>query len=205
MAPRLSLAAMAIAAPLLVLGACQKSSSNGAAAPNGAANSVGPTAPPPLIGRAEFARMAAYGDLYEIDSGKLAEQRSRTPAVKAFAASMVRDHSAADAKLGKTLGTDGVGIGVTPAAGLDPEHQAMLDHLKAAPAADFDRMYLDQQVTAHEQAADLFNGYAQKGDAPALKAFAMQGLPMIDNHLARAKQLQLATARAAGSANPPPQ
>jgi putative membrane protein len=205
MAPRLSLVAMAIAAPLLVLGACQKSSGSVAASREATATSVGPAAPAPVVGRAAFARAAAIGDLYEIDAGRLAQQRSKTPAVKAYAAGMVRDHAAADEKLGKMLGADGVGIGVTPANGLDSAHQAMLDQLKAAPAADFDQMYLNQQVTAHEQAADLFNGYAQKGDEPALKAFAMQGLPMIDNHLAMAKQLQLTTARAAGSANPPPQ
>lgn len=204
---------MVVAAPLLVLGACQKST-DGAPAPvvnktvevppaevaatrAATATNVGPKAAP-IVTRAAFAKAAAVSDLYEIQAGRLAEQRSGNQAVRSFADKMVHDHTASSDNLTRLLGTDGVGIGVTPTTDLDAPHKAMIEKLAEAAPGDFDRTYADQQVTAHQQAADLFNGYAQGGDAPPLKTFAMHALPMINDHLAKAKQLQISLATGAG-------
>ena len=72
---------------------------------------------------------------------------------------------------------------------LDAKHQKLIDDLNAASNADFDKTYAKQQVDGHQEAVDLFNSYAKKGDNAALKAFAQKTLPVIQQHLDAAKKL----------------
>jgi predicted outer membrane protein len=48
-----------------------------------------------------FFKNAAEGGMAQVDAGKLAQQKGSSPAVKEFGAMMVKDHSAANAKLAK--------------------------------------------------------------------------------------------------------
>ena len=41
----------------------------------------------------EFVAKAAYSDLFEVESGKLAAKKSANPQIKAFAQQMVADHT----------------------------------------------------------------------------------------------------------------
>ncbi len=61
--------------------------------------------------------------------------------------------------------------------------------LNAASNEDFDKTYANQQVDGHQEAVDLFDSYAKKGDNAALKQFAQKTLPVIQEHLAEAKKL----------------
>jgi putative membrane protein len=106
--------------------------------------------------------------------------------VKAFGKMMVHDHTATTAAM-KPLAS---AAGQTPPAGLDQRRQGLLDNLKSAPAADFDKTYIDQQVAAHQEALTLHQGYADNGDDAGLKAFAGKTAPKVQTHLDRAKSLQ---------------
>ena len=46
-----------------------------------------------------FLKRAAEGGMSEVELGQLAQQKASNPAVQGFGAMMVRDHTAADAKL----------------------------------------------------------------------------------------------------------
>jgi putative membrane protein len=72
---------------------------------------------------------------------------------------------------------------------LDSKHQKLIDDLNAASNADFDKTYAKQQVDGHQEAVNLFDSYANKGDNAALKAFAQKTLPVIQQHLDEAKKL----------------
>lgn len=146
-------------------------------------------APAPMPATAqEFADMAAASDTYEIQSSELAEQKAQDPAVKEFAAMLVKDHTKSTADLKTAAGQASPPI--TPAPALNPEQQANLDALRAATGAEFDRLYMQQQVPAHEQALSMLQGYSAAGDVEPLKAFASKTAPVVQHHLEQARSLQ---------------
>jgi putative membrane protein len=71
-----------------------------------------------------------------------------------------------------------------------PMQRDMMARLRAASGADFDRVYLDQQVQAHQTALSLHQNYAQNGDVPALRTVAGTAVPIIQGHLDRAQALR---------------
>lgn len=129
---------------------------------------------------------AAEGDMYEIQAAELAQQKAQNAQVKALAKTIQTDHTQAANEM-KPLVQQAA---ATLPDKLDERRQGMLDNLKAASAADFDKVFLDQQVAAHEEAVTLHSGYAENGDNAALKAHAAKVLPKIKMHLERARELQ---------------
>jgi putative membrane protein len=128
---------------------------------------------------------AATGNMYEIEAGRIAAQKARNPRVKSFAQMMVSDHSNTAARMQAA-----VPPGVRLPSQLDAEHQAKLTQLQNTPAgAGFDRVYMQQQVAAHEEALALHRSYAQSGDVPALRELASSAVPVVDNHLRQARGL----------------
>ena len=138
-----------------------------------------------------FVRDAAIGGMYEIQSSKLALERSKNPDVQAAAKMIIADHTAADAQL-KALVDSGKAPGPLPTT-LDERRKGMLDNLTGAAANDFDDRYLDQQTMAHHEALLAFNGYARTGDNADLKAFAAATAPKLEKHAEMVTKLDRST------------
>lgn len=98
------------------------------------------------------------------------------------------DHTAASAAL-KTAAAQAAPDTTVPTE-LDQRRKGLIDNLRSATAANFDKTYIDQQVAAHEEAVTLHRGFSDKTDVPALAEHARTVLPKIEAHLERAKQLQ---------------
>ncbi|MBM7405875.1 MULTISPECIES: DUF4142 domain-containing protein [Sphingomonas] len=126
-----------------------------------------------------FANTMAASDTFEIESAKIAQDKATAPALKKFAAQMVKDHTASTAK----LKTAAASANVTPAPALTAEQNANLEALRAASGADFDTVYKQQQVAAHQQALSALQGYAANGEAASLKTFASNTAPVVEGHL----------------------
>ncbi|MDN3565557.1 DUF4142 domain-containing protein [Paeniroseomonas aquatica] len=167
----------------------------------------------------EFLRQVAMSDRYETASSRLALEKSQNAKVKDFAQAMVADHGRTTQELQVLMQqVPGMGAGAaTPLPqgreatgtaasgritnaqggpqheGLDQQHAALLQQLQGVSGAEFDRIYITQQVAAHQQAVDLFRNYSQSGDNAQLKAWAAQTLPALQQHLQLAQQLQRAT------------
>lgn len=124
----------------------------------------------------------------EIEAAKLAEMKSSDPEVKQFAAMMIKDHTAAQAKL-KTAVESQAGMAM-PAPMLAPKDAAMAKKLEASSGAAFDRMYVDGQVMGHSEALALQEDYAMHGSDAALKAYATATAKVVEGHLKHAKMLQ---------------
>ena len=146
-----------------------------------------PAAPAVVTMATDFVPMAAASDMFEIEAAKVAQGKSANAEVKKFAAEMIAAHTKSSAALKKAIADSGQTM--TPPAALPADKQAMLDSLKAADAAGFDKMYVDGQVTAHQQALDLMQGYADGGDVPAIKAFATTTAPVVKGHHDMAKMM----------------
>lgn len=165
----LSLAALGLAAALLAP----------AAGALGQAATETPAAPMPVTDPQEFADMAASSNMFEIQSSELALETSENEEVIAFAEQMVADHTMAGENMMAAAQEDGV----TPADAMNEQHQAQYDELAAADAAAFDQDYIQAQVTAHEEAVALFEGFSTEGEESALRDFATETLPTLQMHL----------------------
>jgi len=140
-----------------------------------------------------FVSAAAISDMYEVEAGKIAEDRSRNRQVRAFAAKMVKAHTQTTKELKSILAGLGSSVApVAPPANLDDRHQGMIDELRGAKAADFDNRYLSQQIDAHKEALILMKSYAKDGDVAPVKAFARETAPIVQSHLDMAEHLSSA-------------
>lgn len=128
----------------------------------------------------DFVKNASVGNLFEIESSKLALQKTSATDVKDFAQKMVTDHTQIGDQMKKAVNASGTDL--TPATTLDADHQQTLNSLKAAPAANFDNLYVEAQLKAHDDAVTLFSDYAQNGDETNLKKFASDTLPTLKKH-----------------------
>lgn len=173
---------------VLALAACQKRSdtvaaSDAAAAPASDTAAVSSAAAAPAApSAADFVTKAAASDMYEIQAAKIAQQRSKTPDVVAFAKMMITDHTKSTAMVKKAIADSGR-TDLMPPADLPADKKAMIDALNSASAADFDKTYLDQQTMAHQDALMLMTAESQSGDVAQLKEAASQILPVVQMHL----------------------
>lgn len=128
---------------------------------------------------------AAEGDMYEIQAADIALERSQNAQVRELAQMIKADHTAASERLRAAA----QGAGQTLPTELDERRQGMLDNLRAASAEDFDSVYIDQQVAAHNEALRLHRGFADNTDHPELAAHARAVVDPIERHLRMAEQL----------------
>jgi len=126
-----------------------------------------------------FYEDAAEAGLAEVATGKLAQTKGASPAVKEFAAMMVKDHSAANAKLKAIADAKGIKLPTEP--GL--KHKAKKEMLEHQDGADFDKGYIDGQIKDHEETAALLEKEIANGKDPEAKAFARETLPKVQAHL----------------------
>ena len=135
-----------------------------------------------------FVSNASQSDMYEIQAAAIAQKRSKTAAIKAFAKMMATDHTATS----KAMGPLATAAGQTPADKLDERRKGFIDNLNTANDADFDKTYVDQQVAAHQEALTLMQGYAGDGSDAGLKAAAAATAPKVQMHLDKIKGIQAA-------------
>lgn len=136
----------------------------------------------------DFVGKAGVSDMFEVEAGKIALERSTNPDVKAFAKMMVDMHTKTTADLKTAIASSGLAI--TPPSMLPDDKTTALADLRSVEAKDFDKKYLDGQVDAHQAALDLMTRYAQDGDNAALKAAAAATAPIVQDHLTKAKALR---------------
>ena len=67
--------------------------------------------------------------------------------------------------------------------------KGLIDNLNAATPDDFDKVYLDQQVAAHNETLTLLNGFADNTEAPALATLARELVTPVTAHRDRARTL----------------
>lgn len=159
-----------------------------------AAAQLQPPPPPPEAKTQAQPFLAAAGmdDVYEITASQIALQKSANPALKRYATMLIRHHTMTTNAALKAAKQGGV---TPPPPVLNAQFRALISELQAASPADFDRVYLGQQVPAHQGALNLQTAYSKSGDVAPLRAAAKSALPFIKQHLAEARKMQRTTAR----------
>lgn len=134
-----------------------------------------------------FVTGLATGNMYELEAAKVATANSRNADVKALAAMITKDHTAAGEKLAAAAPAAAPGVAIPTT--LDERRKGLVDNLNAATGDDFDKVYLDQQVAAHNETLTLLNGFSDNTNAPALSALARELIPTVTAHRDRAQAL----------------
>jgi putative membrane protein len=146
----------------------------------------------PAPNDAQIAMIAVVANSVDVDAGKLAAEKSSSKDVKAFAETMVRDHTAVNAKataLAKKLG-------VTPeesatSKSLKADGDKMMAKLKGMSGAEFDKAYVDNEVSYHEAVIGVVtNTLIPNTKNAELKSLLESAGPIFTSHLEHAKQLQ---------------
>jgi len=141
---------------------------------------------------AQIAMIAVVADTVDVDAGKLAAEKASSKEVKAFAETMVRDHTAVNAKataLAKKLG-------VTPEESdtskkLKADGDKTLAKLKGLSGAEFDKAYVDNEVAYHDAVIEVVTKMLIPNTKNAeLKSLLESAGPIFASHLEHAKQLQ---------------
>jgi putative membrane protein len=143
---------------------------------------AGPAAP---LTDEQFVAVAASGGMFEVESSKLAAERSQNDKVKQFAKTMIDDH----AKIGEQLADLAKSRNFALPQRMMPSHMQMLERLCGATGGAFDAAFAEAQVKAHEAAAEVFRAQSRNGRDAQLQDFAAKTLPKLEEHLRMAHQL----------------
>jgi putative membrane protein len=126
-----------------------------------------------------FASKAAVIGKAEIELANLALNNTKNEEIRIYAERMIKDHTAADAKLKKIAAKENLTL---PQA-LDPEHRAVKDKLAALKDDAFDREYRKEMAKGHDKAVALFESAAQTEQMPKdLREFAASTLDTLEDH-----------------------
>jgi putative membrane protein len=134
----------------------------------------------------QFVEKAAIGDMFEVQSSKLALDKSEAKEVDGFAQHIVDDHTKSSEKLKSIVGNM---QGLQIPQQLDSKHRDMLGQLQNASGQQFHQLYRKQQIDAHQEAVQLFETYSKNGQNKELKEFASATLPTLKEHLQKAQGL----------------
>jgi len=134
-----------------------------------------------------FIAQANLGAPFQIDSGRLAEKKGTTAAIRDYAHLMVVSHIPVVNALNAILQRKNMAAPSNTL--LHGAYNAMVASLEADRGIGFDRDYVEGQVEYQKGNAALFQYEIQHGADPDLKEFARQTLPKIEDHLHRALAL----------------
>lgn len=134
----------------------------------------------------------AQANIAEIETGKMALEKSSDAEVRKFAQMMVDDHSKGLADV-KTLATaKGAELPDSP----DVKHKTTALEFKALSGGMFDSRYVKQAgVGDHEATEKLLKKTQSQAKDADLKALAGKMLPVVQTHLQHARTLEAGMAR----------
>lgn len=140
----------------------------------------------------DFVEKMAHANLAAIESAQLAERKADSPAIRAYAASMLKLHQSLQSSLSSIARSKGVQL----PRGADLPQRARRMQISGSEGAAFDTQYIkDQGIDAHDNAwLQLRNAAADARD-PEIRDYAAQALPQIKQALDAARALYPGLAR----------
>lgn len=133
----------------------------------------------------EFMKEAARGGVAEVKMGELGQSNGESQQVKEFAKKLVDDHTKANDEL-KQLAKKKE---VTLPDAMNEQQKAMIQHLSSLKGREFDSAFKQHAVEDHQKDIEKFKTASEKAKDAELKAFASKTLPVLQQHLDLAKQL----------------
>jgi len=147
----------------------------------------------PAMTDAVIASIAVTANQVDVDWAKIAEQKATNPKVKEFAQTMDKDHTNVINAAVKFAGDHNL----TPddnndtTKGFAEQGKQFSETLNSLSGADFDKAYIDNEVTFHDNVIKAVEGTL----IPAIqndefKEFLSGAVPLFKEHLEHAKMIQ---------------
>ena len=136
----------------------------------------------------DFVKHAAQSSKVELAASKLAVTNAANAEVRAFAEKLVTDHTKAGAELQAFVVTKKVELKDD-----DPDLKTKMtkhESLQRLSGSEFDKEYLEDMISDHENAIVLFSNEALKGKDATIKAWAEKQVPGLRDHLKIARDLK---------------
>jgi len=149
------------------------------------AQGKGPTDP-------QIAGIVVAANQIDIDAGKHAKSKSKNKEVQEFAQRMITDHTAVNKQVHDLL----TKLNATPASNptsesMTQQGQEASTRLGALSGAAYDKAYIDNEVTFHQQVINAAQTQlAPAAQNPELKDLLQKTMPVLQSHLDMAKQIQ---------------
>jgi len=135
----------------------------------------------------EMMRDMAHANLAEIETGKMALEKSQSDQVKKFAQMMIDDHTTAL----KELQAIAQSKGTTLPKETDVPHKAIATALKALSGDTFDKQYIARVgVGDHERTLEMLQKAQKNTKDPDLKAYAQKTQQTVNQHLNMARKME---------------
>jgi putative membrane protein len=128
--------------------------------------------------KAFFAKVS-QGGMYEVQLGKLAQDKASAQDVKDSGSTEMHDHMLVGDKLKSIIEANGMAF----PASLNSEFQARLDKMSALSSDKFDAAYIEDMKKIHMADGAAFKKEASEGGNPDLKAFAAETYKIVQRHL----------------------
>jgi putative membrane protein len=144
------------------------------------------------VSDAQIASIVVTANQVDIDAGKLAASKATNPEVKKFGQQMVADHTGVN-KQATALVTK---LKVTPednatSQSLKAGGDKNVENLKNLKGAEFDKAYIDNEVTYHQAVIDAIDKtLVPSAQNAELKALLVKVRPAFIAHLEHAKMIQ---------------
>ncbi len=130
-----------------------------------------------------FVAKVSQGGMFEVELGKVAEERGSTQDLKDQGTTEAHDHQLVGDKL-KSISSE---AGIDFATTLNADFQKQLDDLKALSGPSFDKAYLAAMVAIHAKDGAAFAAEAKGGSHPKLRAFAEETHRIVVRHVGELK------------------
>lgn len=128
---------------------------------------------------------ASYGNIAEIEMGKVADSISTTTAVKDFGKMMISDHTTAQEDLQQIANRWFVNIPQTP----DSLHMAKKQQLMMMSGYMFDTAYINGQIKDHQATIALLEMAEDSSNQESIRDYAEKYLPKVRMHLEHAQAI----------------
>lgn len=132
-----------------------------------------------------FIEKAAERQQVEIVLGQLAAERAGDAQVKQFGAQMVEDHQKANQEVEQLASKEGVQLPI-PLIGRHKEKKEKISQLSGK---EFDRAYMTYMLRDHAKDVQEFERGAHALKNPQVQQWAEGTLPVLKQHLQRARQI----------------
>lgn len=181
---------------VLALSACTKKDAapvdTGMAPATGMADTgMAPPTPAPVLTDANIVYILDNANMLDSAAGSVASTKGTSADVREFGQMMMRDHH----KLRQDGQNLAKKLGVTPAAPPNDDSKGALDRTMtllngAAKGRDFDKAYIDNEVTYHKAVLETAMTAMNAAQNAELKNFIQKAAPAIQAHFDRAQAIQ---------------
>lgn len=134
----------------------------------------------------KFLRKAIEGSLTEISAARHVVQAGSNPEVKSYANELLTDHTKAHEDLQKLAQQKGMNL----PAEITGDHKDTVHDMTKLGGAQLDKKYAKEMVDDHEKDVKDFRDAAKDVKDPDLRAWAQKQIPILENHLTKAKLLE---------------